>query len=350
MKCPKCHYLSFDPEPRCRNCGFTMALDPELALRPSTDDRPLEDLALRLDAEPSAAPVVPATESGDDVAPPETQTRAGAGASSSPVGVEALAARLRGRSSTPAQTGEPHRALTNRPRVPSETRQRRTPHATSELPLFVKGMAVSEAPAADSEEVALDEAAMRAKPSDDRQATLAPGAGRKGGRRSMGPLDHDLLEGLRRIEHEERNAAGGTPLVSAGPARRLLAAIVDVGLLSLIGLAVAWLTLRWVEVDAARLPISSAVPLAGFVLVIVLAYLTMFTAAGGQTIGKMLARIRVVGAADGAPQPLTLRQALIREVVAVPSVLFFGAGFVPGLIGDERAVHDRVTESRVVRV
>ena len=34
MKCPKCHYLSFEPEPRCRNCGYDLALaDADLAMR-----------------------------------------------------------------------------------------------------------------------------------------------------------------------------------------------------------------------------------------------------------------------------------------------------------------------------
>ena len=28
MKCPKCHYLSFEPEPRCRNCGYDLSLSP----------------------------------------------------------------------------------------------------------------------------------------------------------------------------------------------------------------------------------------------------------------------------------------------------------------------------------
>ena len=34
MRCPKCHYLSFDPEPRCKNCGYDLEVaDSELALR-----------------------------------------------------------------------------------------------------------------------------------------------------------------------------------------------------------------------------------------------------------------------------------------------------------------------------
>jgi len=50
MRCPKCHYLSFDPEPRCKNCGYGLSLDePDLLIRDSgaSDDEPLVDVAFR---------------------------------------------------------------------------------------------------------------------------------------------------------------------------------------------------------------------------------------------------------------------------------------------------------------
>src|SRR6187549_1506998 len=55
MKCPKCHYLSFDPEPRCRNCGYTLALgDADLVMKPAEPALagPMADLALRVAAAP----------------------------------------------------------------------------------------------------------------------------------------------------------------------------------------------------------------------------------------------------------------------------------------------------------
>ena len=34
MRCPKCHYLSFEPAPRCRNCGYDLSLSvPDLAIK-----------------------------------------------------------------------------------------------------------------------------------------------------------------------------------------------------------------------------------------------------------------------------------------------------------------------------
>src|SRR5262245_7032876 len=59
MRCPKCHYLSFEPEPRCKNCGYDLDLpEADLELHPaSAPDAPLADLALRdIDEPPAPAP------------------------------------------------------------------------------------------------------------------------------------------------------------------------------------------------------------------------------------------------------------------------------------------------------
>jgi uncharacterized RDD family membrane protein YckC len=95
------------------------------------------------------------------------------------------------------------------------------------------------------------------------------------------------------------------------------------------------------------LPIA---PTAAFLLVVGVGYLLMFTAAGGQTIGKMMTGIRVVADDDEhAGETLSVGQAFYREVLTVPSVLAFGAGFIPGLVGEQRALHDRLARTRVVR-
>jgi len=44
MRCPKCHYISFDDSQRCRNCGyeFSLAVDvPKLDLPIQTGDEPV---------------------------------------------------------------------------------------------------------------------------------------------------------------------------------------------------------------------------------------------------------------------------------------------------------------------
>jgi hypothetical protein len=39
----------------------------------------------------------------------------------------------------------------------------------------------------------------------------------------------------------------------------------------------------------------------------------------------------------------------LRALFTLPSVLVAGAGFLPALMGEERAVHDRLAHTRVVR-
>ncbi len=76
-------------------------------------------------------------------------------------------------------------------------------------------------------------------------------------------------------------------------------------------------------------------------------YTTVLHVLGGQTLGKMLLGIRVVGA-DGAP--LTAGAALLRWLAYFASALPLGLGFVmAGLRRDKRALHDLLAGSRVER-
>ena len=69
MKCPKCHYLSFEPEPRCRNCGYDLAtpdadavkIEPDPLIKGRDAEGPLADFDLR---RPSQADVRPAANLG----------------------------------------------------------------------------------------------------------------------------------------------------------------------------------------------------------------------------------------------------------------------------------------------
>src|SRR5690242_2937185 len=56
MRCPKCHYLSFDPEPRCKSCGFSFSLgERDLSLKAAPDAGPPMDSGLRRDGAPAPA-------------------------------------------------------------------------------------------------------------------------------------------------------------------------------------------------------------------------------------------------------------------------------------------------------
>lgn len=373
MKCPKCHYLSFDPEPRCRNCGYTLELDPDLVIHPPDEDDgelPLVDFEIR-----HGATTAGSVEEGDpgtaegpgdfiDLSPRTTVRSRPADTSAD------LDIALSPAASPPApRTDE----LQRQPQVATEpapaARPRRpAPPTTTELPLFVKqvpthepdepagrqqGSAVASAPV-DRPPRREPVEEVPAPPPPPEPASPAPRRARREGERlKLGPLDRDLLEGLERLEKAERQSTEERErealLRTAAPvAGRLGAAAVDAGVLGGLAALILTVTLEWVGLgwtDWARLPL---VPLGGFVLLIVLSYLVLFTAVNGQSPGKMLMQIRVVDGRDPAG-PVSVGQALVRSIAAVPSVLLAGLGFLPALLGDRRAIHDRVAGTRVIR-
>lgn len=137
-------------------------------------------------------------------------------------------------------------------------------------------------------------------------------------------------------------ASNGEP---GAPGRRVAAAAIDHLILFSIDLVVVYFTLRMAALDMGNWALLPQVPLATFLVVIKLAYFCAFTAIGGQTIGKMAARIRVVTEADGE---LEGSHAVRRTAAGAVSALTLGLGFLPGLVGQRRALHDRLAGTRVV--
>jgi uncharacterized RDD family membrane protein YckC len=152
----------------------------------------------------------------------------------------------------------------------------------------------------------------------------------------VGPQGDLTLAKAARTAHAE--VSGALP--------RFAAAGIDHLLLGAIDLAVVYFTLRMAGLTMADLSVLPVVPLVVFLLLVKLAYFSAFTAVGGQTIGKMATRIRVVTAEDETVDgPLAVK----RTLAGVASAALFGLGFVPALIGPERrALHDRLTHTRVV--
>ena len=428
MRCPKCHYLSFDPEPRCKNCGYDLEVaDAELAFQAAEDysdappdlelrsretlDLPALTLELRrdvpaADALPTPAPAsvkaVPASPAALPVRPqpvealaptiagqphedpesmpertfriepvrepvpaierkPKVAARVVPASSTKPAGVAlfdppAQRPRVPAPSDAvePVESDVPPAPVT--PPAPSPIAAASSPHPTTELPLFVR-----DAPPRPPLSVRRTVAEL------PRGRTLSdpPPPARD---RRVGPLDRDLLDDLRRVEREEATYASvearartTTELARLSayfddesdeiPAsQRLAAAALDGVLLGGIGTFVLWATLRMTGAGITSVGTDSLIPLLVFLGGVSVAYLLMFTAAGGQTVGKMLMGLRVVGdTAEPGDDRLTVSQAALRAVLAPLSVLVLGLGWLPALFGRGLALHDRLAHTRVVR-
>jgi len=141
-------------------------------------------------------------------------------------------------------------------------------------------------------------------------------------------------------------------LVTASAGARLLGALVDLALVGGIDLLVVYFTLKICDLSFAQVFTLPVAPLASFFVLLNGGYLSTFVAAGGQTIGKMAAGIRVIPADPAAPltERVTFGQAVVRAAGYLVSALPAGLGFLPAFVGsDRRALHDRLADTRVVK-
>jgi uncharacterized RDD family membrane protein YckC len=306
MKCPKCSYLGFETGDRCKNCGYDFSL---IAGGPPAP--PIPDVAIRTDDAETGAPELwldRMDRSMDEVTRPSAQDHLRGVPTSAP---------------SPSQTPNdeslplfnpsdpddiPLIALPVAPRPPLSVR--RTPDAPRLRP--VPRMPRRAEPALN----------FREEP--DEEEAPSPSAA------AQPRLHRDALP------VEARRDVG---------ARRLLAAAIDHAILFAIDLAVVYFTLRMAGLDVGDLAAVPVAPLATFLVLLKGSYFTAFTAVGGQTIGKMALHIRVIGDnvdVDGS-------RAIRRTCAALLSLLPLGLGFLPAFFGaDRRALHDRLTHTRVV--
>lgn len=139
---------------------------------------------------------------------------------------------------------------------------------------------------------------------------------------------------------------------SVGAMTRLAAVAIDATLLLGIAGAVLYLTLQLTGLTLADFRLLPVAPMAAMFGLLAVGYLVLFTVAGGQTLGKMAMHIRVVSTPEESSmgESLTMSQAAIRSLVALPSVMALGAGLVPALFGSGASVHDRLAHTRVVHL
>ena len=339
MKCPKCHYLGFETGDRCKNCGYDFSLisepeisidpdlDIELALRASDDTLPatvpwndnFEHMDADALAETAALAESPATR---EIANPDPESLRDSAVALEPAEA-GPDARVDRRVSSFATTSlfddsdEPLIRLPAAPRAPLAVRR------TPETPRL--------------------RAVPRPVPKPSRPIDASPVLDFV--EDPPAPVPDALTRTATRLA---ASAAADHPAHAeiSGPVARLAAAAIDHVLLAAVDLAVVYFTLRMTGLTMADLSMLPAAPLVAFLMVVTLSYFGAFTAVGGQTIGKMAMRIRVVTADD---EHVDGALALKRTLVGVASVATFGLGFLPALVGsDRRALHDRLTRTRVV--
>lgn len=297
MRCPKCQYISFDSGDRCRNCGYEFSL--------SVEDESRLDVTIRREG-PSAGRI--RADALDALNTPLARRDPGEGPGEEPPL----------RAPRPLPTADDLPLFTGR--VADDQAPLITPPAVPRPPLSVRRSSPS--------------ARGRPRPADSSDLPLEPAG-----------ADDDAAP------HSGRDAAASTFADAATIGRRLLAGLIDSAILLSIGAAVVLLTLRVSELTAGQWHVLPVLPLAAFLLLLCGGYFVLFTAAGGQTIGKMLLGIRVVTASGGTAVQarVSFGTAIRRTVACLGSVAALGAGFVPVLLRpDRRAFHDQISDTRVV--
>lgn len=309
MKCPKCDYLGFETGDRCRNCGYDFSLMADASI-----ERIEIDLDLR---EADQTPVADFLAQVEEPSPPESPLP---DAPVPPMQVEAASEPDRLPLFTPAVDDEdddaPLVTLPPTPRPPLAVRRTPESQRLRAMTAILRRIDAEPTPPLPLE----GEGSAPVQPPE----TVPPRVSRVWREPARERISGDL----------------------SSPGARAAAAAIDHVMLAGIDLAVVYFTLRMTGLPVGEWTALPPLPFVAFLLLIKLSYFCAFTAVGGQTIGKMAAHIRVVGADD---RPLDAASALRRTLAGVLSAVPLGLGFVPALLGpDRRALHDRVARTRVI--
>jgi uncharacterized RDD family membrane protein YckC len=319
MKCPKCGYLGFETTDRCRNCQY------DFSLAPSAIDPDLTLLAADRAAESSGDFELPAIKRPTD------------SLSANALDLD----RLFG-TAEPAGESLPSSVLDSvQPESPTAFRW--TPEPAPRT---------SETPVADDAALPFDDGPIVPPPAarpplSVRRSTPELPRNRP---RTTRPVRSEPLQ-LEAEPHGRESAVDIMASLMETPAltARVGAGLIDTGLLVAIDLTVLFLTLRITGLqntfdDVRVLP---PIPFTGFLALLAFSYVAAFTVGGGQTIGKMLMNLRVVGD-DG--RPVDAAGGVLRAAGCMLVPLTFGLSYVPALVtSDHRALHDRLAGTRVVR-
>ncbi len=325
MKCPKCSYLGFETGDRCKNCGYDFSLlaaphqppDPDLNVQ-VPEELPVEADRSWMDRLHMGV---------EEIAEAHEMSDSALDAASSTTTLEPPVV-VRPEPSFPLfepreeEDDEPLIKFPAAPRAPLSVRR------TPEQPRL--------RPPAPARPVRPETPPLSLEFSEEPIASPEPDL--------YAPIEHVEPVKPRHVSPARRQTT--EPVISSMP-RRIAAGLTDHLILLGIDLIVLYSTLRMAGLTMGEWALLPPVPMLGFLVLLKLSYFVAFTAACGQTIGKMAAHIRVV--ADDAP--LDPARAIRRTMVSGVSLLTLGAGFIPAILDpDHRALHDRMARTRVVEL
>jgi len=355
MKCPKCGYLGFETTDRCRNCQYDFSLspftaEPDLSLRQESAAELNADFDLPTIARQTDNLMAGALDLDRLFGEPAPVVHDPSRPVSRPPTASARPATVPPKPPSRAVAPEPPSLMT----LADEAAGRFASHAL---------------PASEFDEPAVEPADPNALPFDD-APLLPPRAARTplAVRRASAEIPRNRPRTTRPVRMDTPLAleSAATPLRSGeasvlasetmaslmqAPALglRVGAGVIDVVLLAALDAAVLFLTLRiaGLQNSMADLRVIPAVPFVGFLTLLAFGYFATFTVAGGQTVGKMLMKLRVIGD-DG--RPIDAAGGVLRAVGCLLVPITLGLSYVPALFSsDHRAVHDRLAGTRVVR-
>jgi uncharacterized RDD family membrane protein YckC len=336
VKCPKCNYLGFETGDTCKNCGYDFSLIADESADPIDFDLDLQtvdtDLALVPDwpeaVDGALADTDPVLRIEDDLGEFAPQPELEPAERAEPP------MRFAARESEPPplplftpsfsddDDDEPLIKLPAAPRPPLAVR--RTPD-TPRLRVVPKPMRSAEAAPA----LAFDEE-VEAEPFLDIEEAEPPA-----------PIDPPHRASRVWASPQDPVAGAISP-----PGVRLAAAAIDHLLLGGVDVVVIYFTMRIAGLAMGAWTTLPPAPMFAFLLLLKFAYFAAFTAVGGQTIGKMTLRLRVV-AADRTP--VDGAGAIKRTLAGTVSALTLGLGYLPAFFdGERRTLHDRLARTRVV--
>jgi uncharacterized RDD family membrane protein YckC len=316
MKCPKCGYLGFETTNRCRNCQYDFSLasftaESDLTLQSSTRPEGSGDFDL------------PSIKRQTDSLNPKA------------LDLDKLFGEVANQIESLAVSGQLVEPV--EPVVPVESEPVESVEPLESLPF-------DEAPLVPPPAARPPLAVRRSTPEVPRNRLRTP----RPVRTETLQLEADPLSPSD-VERGSMSDAVASLLEAPSLFARVGAGVIDTSVLLVLDIAILYLTLRvaGLQNTVEDVRVLPAIPFVGFLVLLAFGYVAAFTVAGGQTIGKMLLSLRVVGD-DG--RPIDTAGGVLRAAGCMLVPLTLGLSYAPALVtADHRALHDRIAGTRVVR-